>query len=619
MDCPSCTTYISAKHLFTVGLCCPECNIQSSKLAKEINNWYSTIAYMISHKNIVIYVGSTTNLYNRLHQHLSSDVIFEILQEKVSLNHIVLQHYSIAINISIHLSEYSLYHIYKPSKNTNIPPYSVFRINKGFGKYQDFSDNIPPKYINSLTLDITPKSNKNNYTYCYLWYGQCYCKLPCRILLALLKYSNNCNDAISQIKHMKYTDRLDILKLISNSAYNTYILYGKPTYILKLYKPDSIKYINNYTVSEKKYIYIIQKFCTKSTSMPNRSMPIFASSINTHTSFAQQMLHEYNTSKKSIPDIDNTIIKPSRVYSQVTLKNYNYALDGIAKGYNAFHKSVGLLFTMPITLINNPDSVYLYLASLTSSTAIQKTTAIIWKFRSMYADNNSSVSIPTIYIYIQMMYLFAGKRDATVQHNNHALTLKEQVNFIKWEDILHCRDTLESTIDTSSLHDMTDFLIVCLYTYQPPIRADYANMRVFVFDADVPLNYTSNYCVVHTNTPRFVFWKYKTANGLQPTVINIHPHLHLIILKWLDINTSPYLLVSHSRGLLAPMNENTLSTRVKSIFARFTGKAASINTLRHAFISYSSRNDQAIALKGDNARMMMHSSSMADAYRRYVY
>lgn len=373
-------------------------------------------------------------------------------------------------------------------------------------------------------------------------------------------------------------------------------------------------------MSDKKYILIIQKFCSTSTSMHSRSMPISTTPIATHESFTQQMIHEYNVTKKSIPDIDNAIIKPSRVYSQVTLKNYNYAITGIAKGYNAFHKSTGLLFTMPLTLINNPDSIYLYLSSLTSSSAIQKSTAIIWKLRSLYDNNNnSSVSIPIVYTYIQMMYIFAGKRDAIVQHNNHALTLKEQTNFIKWEDILHCRDMLESTVDTSSLHDMTDFIIVCLYTYHPPIRADYANMRVFVFDSDVPDNYTLNYCVVHTHNPRFVFWKYKTANGTQPTIINMHPHLHLIILKWLDINTSPYLLVSHSKGILTPMNENTLSARVKSIFMRLSSKPASINTLRHAFISYSSRNDQFTALKRDNARMMMHSTSMADAYRRYVY
>ena len=213
----------------------------------------------------------------------------------------------------------------------------------------------------------------------------------------------------------------------------------------------------------------------------------------------------------------------------------------------------------------------------------------------------------------------AVDRDKYEQETAGKLTEKEEKNFIDWNTVLEVRNKMEEAVDITKYHDFMDFVIVCLYTYNPPTRADYANMKVFVFDEDIPSDYKDNYCIISGSNPRFVFWKYKTATGKEPAINEIPDKLVEILYKWLEVNPSEHLLASKTGDKYTPMTENTLCMRVKNIFKRWTGKSASINTLRHAFISYNSRNDQIIKDKEENARKMMHSSSMADKYRRYIY
>jgi hypothetical protein len=245
--------------------------------------------------------------------------------------------------------------------------------------------------------------------------------------------------------------------------------------------------------------------------------------------------------------------------------------------------------------------------------------AIIWHLRIAYKNKEANVTPLDIYMYMLEQKKIVGIRDKIQTDLDGKLTEKEEKNFIPWETVLKARAAMEDKLDTASFRDMTDFVIVALYTYNPPIRADYANMRVFIFDNDVPVDYKDNYCVIESPKPRFVFWKFKTATGTEAVINSIDPTLHVILLKWLDINTSDYLLATVTPSGLIPMTENTLSHRVRAIFDRWTGRTASINTLRHSFISYNSRDDQHVRQKETNAKMMMHSTAMADNYRRYVY
>jgi hypothetical protein len=200
------------------------------------------------------------------------------------------------------------------------------------------------------------------------------------------------------------------------------------------------------------------------------------------------------------------------------------------------------------------------------------------------------------------------------------LTEKEQKNFMVWEDIVHFRQNLLKNLHKDNYNSMIEFLIISLYTLHPPARADYANMKLFIDNSFVPENYKENYCVLQTN-PRFVFNKYKTAKNKGTTVIKIVPELHDILLDWVDMNESEYLLSSYiqSKNMYKPFNESTLCRRITLIFQKYLDKSVTINTLRHSFISFMSKHDQEYDIKKENAEKMMHSISMADTYRRIVY
>ena len=187
-------------------------------------------------------------------------------------------------------------------------------------------------------------------------------------------------------------------------------------------------------------------------------------------------------------------------------------------------------------------------------------------------------------------------------------------------DVLTFHQELFKKLDKSNYNKFIEFVIVSLYVLHPPARADYANMRVFIDDSLIPSNYSENYCVLQTN-PRFVFNKFKMDKHKGTVVVDIEPNLHDILLDWMDINQSDYLLSSYfkARKEYKAYSEGALCRRISIIFNKYTNVPVSINSLRHSFVSYTSKYDQEYNKKKDNAHKMMHTTSMADKYRRMVY
>jgi len=201
------------------------------------------------------------------------------------------------------------------------------------------------------------------------------------------------------------------------------------------------------------------------------------------------------------------------------------------------------------------------------------------------------------------------------------LTEREQKSFMKWEDVLHVYQNLLSHLDPTSFQSFLDFVIVSLYVLQFPVRADYAYMKVFIDDSFVPLNYTDNFCVLQTN-PRFVFHKYKTAKHKGVTIIPIDPVLHDILLDWMELNPTEYLLASYmiTKNQYKIFTENTLCKRITTIFKKHSNIPVTINTLRHSYLSYRAHCDHDVLdRKTDTAHKMMHSTAMAEKYQRTVY
>lgn len=629
MDCPDCKTKITSSYLMVNSLSCPSCNISLLKLAKHIHNQYSWICYIIKHDNIVKYVGYTTELLTRIKAHIYDGVISRITENKATCSSLSLATNNIKICVSLQFSERDLIKIFKPKYNSRENnSYTHMRLMK-HGSYIEYESITPSLYnitstlinmpINKPQIDINHIDNagiifgraslKNSIlyrtrSYCFRWIGPCRCAVPCKQHIATMMLRSSIDKSYDIKHHLdifkqdKIKERFTILKEMSSMLDDMLSSNINSTILMKQYmsKYNSITENNKISIAISK---IADVETIKANSMSAED-PLLTNAKETH-------IHN-----------ERTVTLLTEV-SAITITNYNNCIQQIKKAYNLLYGNDDP-YSGISTLITKPSKVMTALNARYKTTTIGTIlSAIIWSLRTAYINKSDNVTPLEIHMYMLIQRQIVEVRNAKQEELDGKLTEKEEKNFIPWETVLKARAAMEAKLDTTSFRDMADFVIVALYTYNPPIRADYANMRVFVFDDDVPIDYKDNYCVIDSPKPRFVFWKFKTATGTEAVVNPIHPTLHTILLNWLDINTSKYLLASTTVNGFIPMTENALSQRVRMIFNRWAGRTASINTLRHSFISYNSRDDQHVRQKETNAKMMMHSTAMADNYRRYVY
>jgi len=206
--------------------------------------------------------------------------------------------------------------------------------------------------------------------------------------------------------------------------------------------------------------------------------------------------------------------------------------------------------------------------------------------------------------------------------DDKVLTEREQKTYQNWDNIMNMYYTMAKQLDRDNFNSFLEFVIISLYVLHPPVRADYANMRVFVDDSYVPADFKENYCVLQTN-PRFVFNQYKTAKKYGQTIVNMNEELHDILLDWMSINPTDYLLVSYVqyKKEYKPFVESALCHRIPLIFKKYTNIPSTINTMRHSYITYISNSDATLTnllAKKDNSASMMHSLNMAEGYKRTV-
>lgn len=629
MDCPDCKTRITSSHLMVNSLSCPLCSVSLLKLAKHIHNHYSWICYIIKQNNIVKYIGYTTALLARIKAHIYDGVISHITGNTAKCSIISLAENNITICVSLQLSERDLIKIFKPYYNLSEgTTYTNARLMKDstyieldapqqhrYNINSLLTNNIINKPQNNIIHDtnvgiiggsITPKYTfvYDSRSYCYRWRGNCMCDIACKqvantmLLRSTADKTYNMTEQLKAFKQNKLNERYEILKTLTGMPDNILRSQLNSTFLMNQHMTSYIKMIgSSRTPSPKKF----------------KELPVIIK-VSTMTD-----IDPIIAAAKKVYAYSDKIITMTDTMSKITLASYTANLHQVKKAYNSLY-SKDDKFNGIATLISKPSNV---MTAITTTYAVGTVgtilSSIIWHLRNAYKNKEGNVTPFDIYIYMLEQKKIVDIRNAKQEELDGRLTEKEEKNFIPWETVLKARAAMEDKLDTTSFRDMADFVIVALYTYNPPIRADYANMRVFVFDDDVPIDYKDNYCVIDSSEPRFVFWKFKTATGTEAVINPIHPTLHTILLKWLDINTSKYLLASTTVSGFIPMTENALSQRVRMIFNRWAGRTASINTLRHSFISYNSRDDQHVRQKETNAKMMMHSTAMADNYRRYVY
>ena len=330
--------------------------------------------------------------------------------------------------------------------------------------------------------------------------------------------------------------------------------------------------------------------------------------------------------------ISNPLLR-NRGLSATTIKHYTasiQAIERLCKTNRGLINATEVDTIFPVLYFTNPEGIVGALMSAQPSyqlsSLISMMSAILWHMRTNVASclgADESLNEFHLFPYITHRDYLQAVLDTQIHDRKGDLSSKEKKNYLAWIDVENTYRKRMTGIGVRGLvpgfDAVQDFVIASLYVLQPPIRADYANMRVFLSSEEVPGDFRKNHFVL--DPPMFVLYEYKNAGrGGVAKEAHVNPvceELRDILSDWLCVNPSDWLLITRKgRDEILPMTENALSSRVRSIFKRWIGRAASINTLRHAYVSHLRDTGAGVDTKRDVAAVMMHAVTTSEKYVR---
>ena len=259
-----------------------------------------------------------------------------------------------------------------------------------------------------------------------------------------------------------------------------------------------------------------------------------------------------------------------------------------------------------LDFLQEPDAVKAYLDSLPITAGTKKNyySHIIVAIR---ADERFKETVKT---YRAWMKAEAEANCKTPQ----TLTESERSRWLEWEEILSVVESLRKKAKSWKLY--RNFLTLMLTTAMPPQRLDYSPMR---FASALPEDTTYNVCVLTDTEATFYFYHFKTAEWYRKTYGTVKtlvapPALFSVLQFWRTLNPSGWLLPKSNKR--DPMTSKGLGETITAIFQQETGKAVSVDILRHSYISYRRRGEMSKAEKEELARAMGHTTGMNEEYRR---
>lgn len=200
---------------------------------------------------------------------------------------------------------------------------------------------------------------------------------------------------------------------------------------------------------------------------------------------------------------------------------------------------------------------------------------------------------------------------------------KQSKNWMTLGQVKQVRSELNKRINREGIRKMEEpnkkqlallqrHLILSLYTYIPPIRNDYAGMRVVskkqLERMPTEEREDNNWLILDKANMYFIFNDYKTRKTYGEKKIDIPKNLKRIIKKWLQFNKSGYLLIQQNGR---PLGANGITRELNSIFKKYDKKIGS-SMLRHIFLS--SEFEPLMKKQKQLADAMMHSTNLQQEY-----
>lgn len=192
-------------------------------------------------------------------------------------------------------------------------------------------------------------------------------------------------------------------------------------------------------------------------------------------------------------------------------------------------------------------------------------------------------------------------KQITDRYKENAPTKKQQEGFVAFDEIVKKRDSLEDGTDEK--------LLLSLYTYIPPLRADFG--KVAIYEEDVPEKERKEENYIYDNS-ELVLRRYKTAKSHKEFSKELPKELVKQIKESLKKRPRKYLFTMRGGE---PLLKNTYTKWCNRVLARLFGKPLTVSLIRHAYINTLDFNKLTIKEKEEIAADMTHSAGMQDKYR----
>ena len=255
--------------------------------------------------------------------------------------------------------------------------------------------------------------------------------------------------------------------------------------------------------------------------------------------------------------------------SNISVNSLNTYLSNIQKVFKDVFKN-----DVDMKYLNQFAKVKKYLKTLTPATRKNVMTALIVLLKAF------DIQKRTLNKY--QKYFEVLVTDYENNYDNQTKSEKENKNWITQEQLNKKIKELENKIDKFDMSKLTKSqediiqqrLILILYSEIPPMRNDYAQMKVY-YDKEVK---GENY--IHLKKKLIVLNKYKTSKTYGEKQIEIPAKVVKIVRHWVDITGNEYLLINiRDRN---PMTNNGLTKYLNKIFKP---KKVSTTLLRKLYLS----------------------------------
>lgn len=184
--------------------------------------------------------------------------------------------------------------------------------------------------------------------------------------------------------------------------------------------------------------------------------------------------------------------------------------------------------------------------------------------------------------------LYHKYSELATKYNEQSVTeakkggMRQGREFVQWSDILSVRDKLKKDYENDKTNKKTNlsYLLLCLYTMQPPLRMEYKDMKII--KAKTEDNNSDNFLLIRNGESTTIINHDKVSRKYGKSEFKLNDELHQIIIDSLKEFKRTYLL-SRIRDGTKPLNAKGFNQLLSEAFAP---RKMSVDIIRSSYVTH---------------------------------